>query len=155
MTQPIRGKVARVLNAREIAINIGAVDGVSNGMYFDVMDAQGQDIKDPDTNEVLGSFERPKVRLKITHVQDKFSVASTYKSKQLNLGGIGIYPALGFGPIARSLMPPSWVTKHETLEKTGETPNELKESESAVKTGDPVVQVIEVDKPEQGNTNEK
>ena len=155
MTEPIRGKVARILNAQELAINVGIAHGVNVGMYFDVMDAQGQDIKDPDTNEVLGSFERPKVRLKITHVQDKFSVASTYKSKRLNLGGIGIYPALGFGPIARSLMPPSWVTKHETLEKTGETPNELKESESTVKTGDPVVQVIDVDELEQKDTNEK
>ena len=36
MTKPICGKVARVLNSREIAINIGVADGVTTGMFFDV-----------------------------------------------------------------------------------------------------------------------
>lgn len=156
MTQPIRGKIARVLNEREIAINIGTAHGVDVGMYFDVMDAQGQDIKDPDTGEVLGSIERPRVRLKVIHVQDKLSVASTYLSKRVNLGGSGvtINPALGFGPIARALMPPNWVTKYESLKKSGNTPDGLDENNSSVKTGDPVVQVLEIDKPEKADTNE-
>ena len=47
MTKPICGKVARVLNEREIAINVGAEDGVTVGMYFDVMEIQYEDIKDP------------------------------------------------------------------------------------------------------------
>ena len=157
MTQPIRGKVAQVLNPREIAINKGSSDGVDVGMYFDVMDPHEQDIKDPDTGKVLGSIERPRIRLKITHVQDKLSVASTYQSKRVNLGGLSVnlYPTLGFGPIARALMPPNWVTKYETLEKTGETPASFGEKDSKVKTGDPVVQVLEIDEAEQENANEK
>lgn len=156
MTEPIRGKVAQVLNVREIAINKGSSDGVDVGMYFDVMDPKEQNIKDPDTGEVLGSIERTRVRLKIIHVQDKLSVASTYKSERVNLGGdVYINPALGLGPIARSLMPTKWVTEYETLEKTNGTPEPFDEKDSKVKTGDPVVQVLEVDKPEQENTNEK
>ena len=62
MITPIRGKVARVLNEREIAINIGTAHGVTVGMYFDVIDPHYENIKDPDTNEVLGSLGRPKVR---------------------------------------------------------------------------------------------
>ena len=143
MTEPIRGKVARVLNDREIAINIGTVHGVTVGMRFDVMDAQGQDIKDPDTDEVLGAVERPTVRVKITSVQDKLAVASTYKLKQINIGGVTLYPALGYGPIARALMPPNWVTKYETLEKTNKTQGPFEEKNSKVKTGDPIVQVLE------------
>ena len=146
MTEPIRGKVARVLNDREIAINIGTTHGVDVGMYFDVMDAQGQDIKDPDTDEVLGSIERPRIRVRVTYVQDKLAVASTYKSKQINIGGVALYPALGYGPIARALMPPNWVTKYESLKKSGDAPDMLDEDNSSVKTGDPVVQVLEVDK---------
>ena len=157
MTQPIRGKVARVLNEREIAINKGSSDGVDVGMYFDVMDAGELDIVDPDTEEVLGSIERPKVRVKVTHVQTKLSVASTYRSKQVNLGGSGVIldPALGFGPIARALMPPNWVKKYETLEKTNKTQASLEEKDSKVKTGDPIVQVIEKDEAEQENPAEK
>lgn len=145
MAEPIRGKVARVLNEREIAINIGTVHGVDVGMYFDVMDAQGENIKDPDTDEVLGSIERPRVRVRITHVQDKLAVAATYTSKQINIGGVALYPALGYGPIARALMPPNWVTKYESLKKSSNTPDMLDEDNSSVKTGDPVVQVLGVD----------
>ncbi len=151
MTEPIRGKVARVLNDREIAINIGTTHGVDIGMYFDVMDAQGEDIKDPDTDEVLGSIERPRIRVRVTYVQDKLAVASTYKSTQINIGGVALYPALGYGPIARALMPPNWVTKYESLKKSGDAPGMLDEDNSSVKTGDPVVQVLEVDKADKGS----
>ena len=153
MTQPIRGKVAQVLNNREIAINLGTAKGVTIGMYFDVVDVDGQNIKDPDTGEVLGSIERSKVRVKITRVQEKLSVATTYRYEQVNVGGTG--PAITIGPFARALMPPEWVTKYETLHKTGETLDMLEETDSIVKTGDPVVQVLEIDEAEQENTNKK
>ncbi len=161
MTQPIRGKVARVLNAREIAINIGTAHGVKIGMYFDVVDPNDQDIPDPDTGEVLGSIDRPKVRVKITRVEEKLSVASTYKSTRVNIGGIGskstaiLDAALGFDRLGKTLMPPNWVTKYETLEKTKETPEPFDEKDCKVKTGDPVVQVLDIDEPEQKDPNEK
>ena len=105
MTKPIRGKVARVLNAREIAINVGTENGVTVGMYFDVLDPHYEDIKDPDTGEVLGSFERPKVRVKIIHVQEKSSLATTYRKERVNIGGTR--KNISLGPFARSLMPPT------------------------------------------------
>lgn len=151
MTEPIRGKVAQVLNAREIAINKGSTDGVDVDMYFDVVDPKEQNIKDPDTGEVLGSLERPRIRLKIIHVQDKLAVASTYKSERVNLGGdVYINPAQGLGPFARALMPAKWVTNYETLEKTGNSHGIFVEKDSLVKKGDPVVQVLEA---EQKDTN--
>ena len=161
MTQLIRGKVARVLNAREIAINIGSIHGAQIGMYFDVMDPSYQDISDPDTGEVLGSIDSPKVRVKITRVEDKLSVASTYKSTRVNIGGIGsksttiLDATLGFDRLGKALMPPNWVTKYETLEITKEPPEPFDEKDSKVKTGDPVVQVLEIDEPEQKDTNEE
>ena len=139
MITPIRGKVARVLNTREIAINVGVEDGVTVGMYFNVMDLQYEDIRDPDTDEVLGSIERPKVRVKIIHVQEKLSLATTYRKERVNTGGNFI----SLGPFARALMPSEWITKYETLKKTGETVSELDEKDSSVKTGDLVVQIIE------------
>lgn len=135
MTKPICGKVARVLNEREIAINIGAEKGVTTGMSFDVMEIHDQDIKDPDTGEVLGSIERPKVRVHVTHVQEKLSVATTFRNREINTGGTGL------GPFAQSLMPPNWITKHETFSKIEESRDELDEENSYVKTGDLVVQV--------------
>lgn len=159
MTEPIRGKVARVLNTREIALNVGAAKGVAVGMRFDVLDTRDLEIKDPDTNEVLGSFYRPKVRVKIIRVEEKLSLATTYREKQVNIGGSNTDPNplrdwLTIGPVARALLPPNWVTKYETLEKTGQTLDALNEADSRVRTGDPVVQVIEDEEaPDETNRN--
>ena len=136
MDDPIRGKVAKVLNAREVAINLGSEQGVRPGMYFDVV-ARYEDIVDPDTHESLGAVERPKTRVKITWVQEKLSLASACKSRAVNVGRMPL------GEFARALMPPKWVKKYETL-TTEETGEALDEKESLVKVGDPVVQVVPV-----------
>lgn len=144
MSGPIRGKVARVLNSREVAINIGSEQGVIEGMYFDIMDPKGEDIRDPDTGEVLGSLERPKARVQVVRVQPRLSVASTYRKSKVNLGGGG-GEGLGLSgaySLARQLMPPNWITKFETFKTTEKTWEDLDEKESYVKTGDPVVQVM-------------
>ena len=136
MTEPIRGKVARILNSREIVINRGATSGVVVGMHFDVVDPKGEDIRDPDTNKVLGSINRPKVRVRVTKVQDGLSLAAT-QEKRVNIGGQGL------GNFSRLLMPPKWITQYESLRTKEKTWEDLSEEESYVKTGDPVVQVLE------------
>lgn len=141
MKELIRSKVARVLNSREIVIAAGSTQGVVEGMYFDVMDPKGEDVRDPDTGEVLGSIERPKVRVKVTQVQERLSVASTYKKEKVNIGGTGY--AMGAFGLAQALMPPKYVTKYETLKTDEKTWEDLDEEESYVKSGDPVVQVAE------------
>lgn len=114
--KPIRGKVARILNSRELVINIGASDGVVEGMHFDVLDPKGEDIKDPDTGELLGSIERPKVRVQVVQVQDRLSVTATFKRRQVNVGGVGA----DVSGLSKLFLPPRYVTKYETL-KTTET----------------------------------
>jgi len=140
-SSPIRGKVARILTSRELVINVGAKDGVTEGMYFDVMDPKGEDITDPDTGSVLGSIARPKVRVQVTAVQEHLAVAATFKKKQVNVGGQGSSFALGVGGLADLLTPPKWITKYETLKTNERTWEDLEEKESFVKTGDPVAQV--------------
>ena len=141
MADLIRGKVARVLNSREIAINLGKNDGVVVGMYFNVMDQNSEDIRDPDTGDLLGSIERPKVEVKVTIVKEKLSTASTYKVTKVNIGGQGISGSV----ISQMLMPPKWVTKYETLKTEEKTWEDLDEERSYVKVGDPVVQVIPIE----------
>jgi hypothetical protein len=137
MTNMIRGKVARVLNSRELALNIGSEHGVSEGMLFDVIDPKGEDIVDPDTGNIIGSLERPKVRVKVISVQSKLSVASTYKKERVNVGGVGI----GTSAISQLFMQPEYVTQYETLKTEEKTWEDISEEESYVKCGDPVVQV--------------
>lgn len=150
MNTKIRAKVARVLNSREVAITAGSLQGVVTGMLFDVMDPKGEDIRDPDTGEILGSIERPKVRVQVTQTQDRISVASTFKKERINTGGTGLLMN-ELGAVSRAFMPPKYVVKYETLKTDEKTWEDLNEEESYVKSGDPVVQVIEeinLDSPE-------
>ena len=133
MTEPIRGKVAAVLNEREIALNIGSAKGVFVGMYFDVMSLESGDIRDPDTGEVLGSIERPKVRVQVTEVNKKFSVASTCPPEIMAVNPFAL------GPFARALMPSGWLTKYELSSPPFDS---FKELDSYVDVGDPVRQVL-------------
>lgn len=134
-TEPITGKVARILSDREVALNIGEDNGVELGMLFDIMSPY--DIKDPDSGEVLGSVLRPKIRVKVVQVQDRVSVASTYKTQRVNVGGKG----MDLGNLF--LQPPRWETRIETLQKTNATQREISEADSYASTGDPVVQAFE------------
>ena len=123
--------------------NVGFKGGVAVGMRFDVMDRTGADVVDPDTGEPLGSIERPKVRVEVSSVQARLSIATTYRKETVNVGGVGFSGgAVGSGgSLSQTLMPPKWVTRYETL-KTAETWEDLDEEDSYVKTGDPVVQVL-------------
>lgn len=137
---PLRGKVARILNARELVINVGMSQGAQKGMRFDVLDPNGEDIRDPDTGERLGSLERTKIRVEVTAVEPKMAVAKTFRTRRENRGGEGSFAVQSLG---RLMTPANWVTVVETLRESDSTWQELDESESFVKVGDPVIEVIE------------
>jgi hypothetical protein len=135
--QPIRGKVARLLSVRELALNIGTDAGVAVGMTFAVLNRRGQDIKDPDTGENLGSVEVPKVLVDVVRVEPRVSVARTFRTHTRKVGG-GILPTLDM------FSPPKYQTTAETLRaKDNAGQMEIDEADSFVKAGDPVIQIIE------------
>ena len=142
MTMPVQlisGMVARVLNSREVALNVGANDRVQVGMVFKILSQTGSEITDPATEETLGSIELEKTRVKVTRVYDRISVAETYLTRRVNVGGSGF----GLGLSANLFAPPKWETRYETFEIDENTKLELDEAEAYVKRGDPVVQYIE------------
>lgn len=143
MSDKIRAKVARILNSREIVINAGAENGITEGMYFDVLDPKGEDIVDPDSGEILGSIDRPKVRVRVSTVQERMAVACTFRKKRVNIGGNSRMSFGNLDEITKALMPPQYVDRYETLKTREKTWEDLDESESFVKIGDPVVQVLE------------
>lgn len=90
----MRGKVAAILNERELVINLGSANGVEEGMKFKVIEPERR-ILDPDTQELLGTFDREKVRVKVVEVNPRYSVGSTYETYAVTLET----PALpSFGP---------------------------------------------------------
>ena len=147
--KPIRGKVARVLSDREVALNRGLSNGVEVGMIFDIVRSAGLDIQDPDTGEMLGSIDVPKASVKITTVQERVSVAATFRTRKVNVGGSGV----GLGLFE----PPRWEYHYETLRLRDDStdPNETTDSDTTVSVGDPVVQVLDSDALDESGSDSK
>lgn len=137
----ISGKVAEILDSRQLVINIGRNDGVEEGMFFKILDPKGEDIKDPETGEVIGSIGRPKLKVKIKEAKEELSIATTYKKKKVNIGGSGV--GLDVGKFGKALTPPKWVEKYETLKAEEKAWEDIDEEESFINIGDPVVQLTE------------
>ena len=122
MTQPQRtllaGKVAKILNDRELVINKGTKDGLQLGDKFKLMELSDE-ILDPDTQESLGSMEREIIRVKIVHVERLMAIAHTYET--YNAGGhvpeVGIS---GSVTVVRTLRRPGSPFTDDYLVKIGD-----------------------------------
>lgn len=135
MPDRISGSVARLLNDRELVINRGATHGVEVGMRFAILAEEGIGITDPETGLEIGDVERPKTLVKVTQVQEKLAVASTYRTK--TVGGDWIARL----PMFRPQQEPEEI--RETLRaETSEFARPLKKEESYVQLGDRAVQVV-------------
>jgi hypothetical protein len=77
----IEGKIANILNTRELVINRGFDDEVTIDMEFAVLETR-LSIIDPDTQEYLGDLEREKIRVRVFETHPKFSLARTYETYQ-------------------------------------------------------------------------
>ena len=131
--KPIRGRIAQILNSREVALNVGSNKGVEIGMMFDIVTPGGHEITDPDTGEILGSLDKPKVRVRVVSVQDKLSVATTYRKMRENIGGAGSF----IEAYSRMLAPPKWVAEYETLKTDDSAWQGLSDEDSYISRGDP------------------
>lgn len=139
----IRGRVAKVLTARELLINRGNEEGVRIGMRFSVLDPETENVKDPETGSVLGSISRPKVVVEVTQVEAHLSLAATYRKTTINIGGGGALGLGGAASLAKMFEPPNYVEQYETFKSNDQTWQAISAAQSFVKVGDPVVQFIE------------
>lgn len=140
--KPIAGKVAGVLNERELTINIGAERGVYEGMKFKVLASSPIEVKDPETEEILGTVDREKVQVRAVEIFKNYSICRTFhktiiEASGINMGAIMSSAFLGYRP--RREIPETLKAKDSTL------PPPLSEEDSYVKRGDRVIQIIEVD----------
>jgi hypothetical protein len=143
--RPIEGKVAKVLNARELALNIGSMDGVRRGMKFDVIDPKGEDIKDPNTGASLGSLGYVKVRLEVSRVAGEHLSLAETEGHTVNVGGNFQMGQVNY--LSQMFLPPQYETRYPSLKTPPGGREEIDEEESFVKAGDPVVEAMEEEKP--------
>ena len=130
----LQGRVAGIVNARELTINLGKTDGDEKGMVFKVLAESPLEIIDPETGDQLGEIDREKVRVKTSEVFERFSICRTYRT--YTVGSIDISRSMinALGGQRREV-PETLKTEDSAL------PPPLSEEESYVKRGDRVVLV--------------
>ena len=126
----IAGKVAKILNTRELVLNKGTNDGVEIGMRFEVQDL-GVDVIDPDSEDILGRLARPKLRLEIVHIEPRFSVGKTFDT----------YQQPNFAAAFSAVISPTFITRVKTIREGEE--QEFSEGSVSVSVGDPVAQLAQ------------
>jgi hypothetical protein len=132
-TPRIEGRVAQLLNARELVINVGAAAGVRKGMKFRVLADAPLEVLDPQTQAVLDTIDRDKTQVEAVEVRDKIAICRTFR----NIGGNLVRRQLeGIFDLS--------VSRPETLQmKDSSLPPPLPESESYVKVNDRVISIEE------------
>lgn len=81
----IKGKVVKIIDDYTIVTNIGKNLDIRIGQEFKIISI-GDEIFDPDTNEILGNLEIFKGVVKVSYLQEKMSTmtsASSYKEPDI------------------------------------------------------------------------
>ncbi len=129
--ETISGQVAQIVSDREIILNRGSQEGVKIGMHFKVLDPKTIDIEDPVSHEILGSISRIKIVVRAVDVADHITIARTFRSKEVNVGGNGV------NVLGNLFTPPRVVEQVETLKRDGRYGAPIGLEDSVVGIGDP------------------
>lgn len=135
----LEGRVAQVLNERELVITLGSEHGVTRGMKFAILSEKPLEIVDPTTNVTLDTIDREKVRVEANDVRGKITICRTYRM----IGAVE--PAMRLSAAAYSLQGLfGSAGRPETLNvRDSSLPPPLPPEQSYVKTNDRAIQVPE------------
>lgn len=130
----LKGRVAQVLDNRTLVVNIGASDGVTSEMEFEVYEDTGV-IRDPGSHEILTKGETiVKSRLEVQELRDNMAILETI-TNQYSIS-FGDFASLG------SAMDPTGgfaASSQEEMKTSDDTPDDI----MVVERGDPIRQVVE------------
>jgi hypothetical protein len=83
----LEGRVAEILNARELVINIGSDKGVTRRMKFAVLADAPKEVHDPETGELLDTVVKEKVRVEAVEVRPRITICRTYRTTTTRIIG--------------------------------------------------------------------
>ncbi len=66
-------KIVKIIDDHTLVIDAGYNDGIKNGDQFEIY-SKGEEIKDPDTNEILGTLDHIKERVEAVTVFEKMCI---------------------------------------------------------------------------------
>lgn len=128
----IIAKVAKILDDRTLIVNAGSEKGVKLGTKFLISSSLGSEIKDPDSQEILGEVAIPKVKVMVTRVDVKYCVAETYEYQTVNEGG----SMPNTITLTKIFEPPKLVKRYKTFEIEDSQKKAIDKEKSLVKIGD-------------------
>ncbi len=141
ITKRLEGRVAAILNSKELVINIGDQHGVRHGMKFAVLAESELEVRDPESGKLLDTIDREKVRVEASEVRKKISICRTYRIKKIPAGPLA-KGALGIISLAELSRPPREIPETLSIHDSSILPP-LPEEESYVKIKDRVIQVAD------------
>ncbi|MDJ0348948.1 hypothetical protein [Cryobacterium sp. PH29-G1] len=130
----LTGHVAELVSDREVILNRGSTHGVREGQYFAILNPDTIGITDPITGEDLGGIRVVKVVVVAVEVAPKLTLARTFRTKTLNIGGSG-GPTLA--AMSAMFNTPKYIETVEKLTLDKNAPRKIAPSESVVSKGDP------------------
>lgn len=138
------GKVARINSDRELIINRGTEHGVDKGMIFYVRD-EPIEVRDPDSDEVLGSVTPIKVVVRAEEVTERICIARTFRSTRVLVAAAvpgGAMHGGGLGNLFQPPRPAEFETRTETLRLDPNMGEPIDDYDSVVQVGDLVESVL-------------
>ncbi|WP_342538502.1 hypothetical protein MKY15_20885 [Sporosarcina sp. FSL K6-1540] len=70
-------KIIKIIDEYTVIINAGFNQGIEVGDKFQILDKKGSEVKDPDTDEVLGYLDLIKDTVNASEVHEKMSFCTT------------------------------------------------------------------------------
>lgn len=128
----IKGRIIRIIDRRTVVINLGEKHGIDNSSIFYIL-GEPEEIKDPYTDEILGTVNVTKIKVKASQVFDKFTVATTSWTN-IHYPSIFLSGILKVGELAQT----QTIDEGELKVKEDEIQPWKARSESPVKVGDEV-----------------
>ncbi len=126
----IQGTVIRIPSDTSVIIDVGSKHGVRLGMDFKIY-AEGEPIYTPDRTEELGKIEHVKAVVRVTQVQENFSVATSIEEFDITDMSKAIYTALSSTkkplPVSERDIEP--FSSFEKTIKVGDLAKQLKQAE--------------------------
>ena len=132
-----RGKIVRILSDEDVIIDLGERDGLHEGDHVAILSGEAESIQEGYDGHIIGF----KNTLLITECSHTFSIASTYKLRKVNRGGMGIGSATASLELFRITQPPKYEEEVETLNVARGQDKPVVVGDEAVCVGDSVIKV--------------
>jgi hypothetical protein len=116
MLEPLTGKVLKILDSYRVVVDIGYNKGITKDMKFIIYEL-GEEIHDPDTNEIIDRLEIIKHHIKVIQIQEKFSVMKSDEWDDFAMLGGGFKQLI---PLSTEKEPPKSSEKEYKKIKVGD-----------------------------------